>query len=130
MSCQLWEKCFFMKNSRDLMLYFVQYRPLFFLPSPASLKVSKSRKQLFEFTIPAKKLPKNGKKNPESSQDIFFCFWFVFFGRIENSKNYFWDLLTFKSRKWQWFLFWVPPPPTRLKLQNIVQKLCVITTLY
>ena len=99
MSCQLWEKCFFMKNSRDLMLYFVQYRPPFFLTRPASLKVSKSQKQLFEFSI----LPKNvrkwkKKKYPESSQDFFRFVFRSFFGRIENSKNCFRDLLTFKGQ--------------------------------
>ena len=78
MSCQLWEKCFFMKNSRDLMLYFVQYRPPFFLTRPASLKVSKSQKQLFEFSI-LQKTYKNWKKNILRALRIFsFCFSFVF----------------------------------------------------
>ena len=77
MSCQLWEKCFFMKNSRDLMLYFVQYRPPFFLTRPASLKVSKSQKQLFEFSILPKNVRKMEKKYPESSQDFFSTFRFL-----------------------------------------------------
>ena len=81
MSCQLWEKCFFMKNSRDLMLYFVQYRPPFFLTRTASLKVSKSQKQLFEFAI----LPKNERKTEKKNiLDIFvFVFCFVFWKNCE-----------------------------------------------
>ena len=58
------------------------------------LKISKSWKQFMLSSI----LPKNEKKREnkyfESSQDNFHVF-YLFFGRIENSKNCFQDLATF-----------------------------------
>ena len=61
------------------------------------LKVSKSRKQFLVFSIPLKKM-KNGEKNILRALKIFFFVFRSFFGRIENSKNCFRDLLTFSYK--------------------------------
>ena len=56
------------------------------------LKVSKFRKQFLVFLSFPKNERKMERNNHKNSQNDFFC---LFFGRIENSKNCFRDLLTF-----------------------------------
>ena len=61
----------------------------FFLTSTASLKVSKSRKQIIWIRNSSKKRTKNGKKYPEISKDIFSFFLRFIFGRLRTQKNSF-----------------------------------------
>ena len=68
----------------------------FFFKNQQKLKVSKSRK-IFGILNSSKKRMKHEKNYPESSKDSFFKCFVRFFGRIDNSKNCFWDLLTFRS---------------------------------
>ena len=75
--------------------YHTQSGPI--LVNQSYLKVSKSRKQFLELLI----LPKNERKTTKiilRTLEIFFPHFRSFFGRIENSKNCFQDLLTFRRK--------------------------------